>query len=276
LWLQAANKLAQVKNNKFKEDEILFNASEDEFLTHGETKLEHLQWRQLELYELCERAAFYLTRNINKNDQGEDYLDIDQRDYDIDESRQRSLIEPRNEWNRLESAVTDWYLKTKKRTSFDVPNLEEAKNDSQYASVRYYEWEQTDGSIETNIPITQEEEKPQEDKNNSTFNGDPKPTWNDLEDEVLDKETASRKIQGWIEKDKNKITRTLDEIKNALESPSRHAAEQHNEGKGEPFPIKLRYNPNYNFDRLAMVHQGNKGRGNSAKYRVIKVPNVDD
>lgn len=276
LWLQAANKLAQVKNNKFEEDEILFNASEDEFLKHGETKLEHLQWRQLELYKLCERAAFYLTRNVNKNDQGEDNLEIDERDYDIDESREKSLIEPRNEWNRLESAVTDWYLKTKKRTSFDIPNLEEAKNDSQYASVRYYEWEQTNGSIETYISITQEKEKPQEDKNNLTSNGKPKPTWDDLEDEVLDKETASIKIQDWIKMDKNKISRTLDEIKNALESSSRQASEQHNEGEGEPFPIRLRYNSNFNFNRLAMVHQGCKGRGNSAKYRVIKVPNVNN
>lgn len=276
LWLQAANKLALVKNNKFEEDEILFNASEEEFLKHGETKLEHLRWRQLELYELCERAAFYLTRNINKNDHGKDYLDIDERDYDIDESHTKRLIEPEIEWAQLEAAVTDWYLKTKKRTSFKVPNLEEANNRIKYASVRYYEWEQEDGSIETNISITKKEEKPQDDKNNSTINGDPKPTWHDLEIEVLDNETASRKIQDWLEKDKNKISRTLDEIQTALKSSSRKASEKHNDGEGEPFPIQLGYNPNYDFKRLAMVHQGGKGRGNSAKYRVIKLPNVDN
>ena len=276
LWLQAANKLALVKNNKFKEDEILFNASDNEFLKHGETKLEHLRWRQLELYELCERAAFYLTRNINKNDHGKDYLDIDERDYDIDESHTKRLIEPEIEWAQLEAAVTDWYLKTKKRTSFKVPNLEEANNRIKYASVRYYEWEQENGSIETNISITKKEEKPQDDKNNSTINGDPKPTWHDLEIEVLDNETASRKIQDWLEKDKNKISRTLDEIQTALKSSSRKASEKHNDGEGEPFPIQLGYNPNYDFKRLAMVHQGDKGRGNSAKYRVIKLPNVDN
>ena len=276
LWLQAANKLALVKNNKFEEDEILFNASDNEFLKHGETKLEHLRWRQLELYELCERAAFYLTRNINKNDHGKDYLDIDERDYDIDESHTKRLIEPEIEWAQLEAAVTDWYLKTKKRTSFKVPNLEEANNRIKYASVRYYEWEQENGSIETNISITKKEEKPQDDKNNSTINGDPKPTWHDLEIEVLDNETASRKIQDWLEKDKNKISRTLDEIQTALKSSSRKASEKHNDGEGEPFPIQLGYNPNYDFKRLAMVHQGGKGRGNSAKYRVIKLPNVDN
>lgn len=276
LWLQAANKLALVKNNKFEEDEILFNASDNEFLKHGETKLEHLRWRQLELYELCERAAFYLTRNINKNDHGKDYLDIDERDYDIDESHTKRLIEPEIEWAQLEAAVTDWYLKTKKRTSFKVPNLEEANNRIKYASVRYYEWEQEKGSIETNISITKKEEKPQDDKNNSTINGDPKPTWHDLEIEVLDNETASRKIQDWLEKDKNKISRTLDEIQTALKSSSRKASEKHNDGEGEPFPIQLGYNPNYDFKRLAMVHQGGKGRGNSAKYRVIKLPNVDN
>ena len=276
LWLQAANKLALVKNNKFEEDEILFNASDNEFLKHGETKLEHLRWRQLELYELCERAAFYLTRNINKNDHGKDYLDIDERDYDIDESHTKRLIEPEIEWTQLEAAVTDWYLKTKKRTSFKVPNLEEANNRIKYASVRYYEWEQENGSIETNISITKKEEKPQDDKNNSTINGDPKPTWHDLEIEVLDNETASRKIQDWLEKDKNKISRTLDEIQTALKSSSRKASEKHNDGEGEPFPIQLGYNPNYDFKRLAMVHQGGKGRGNSAKYRVIKLPNVDN
>ena len=276
LWLQAVNKLALAKNNKFEEDEILLNASADEFLKHGKTKLEHLQWRQLELYELCERAAFYLTRNINKNDQGEDHLDIDEDIYDIDESHTKRLIEPEIEWAQLEAAVTDWYLKTKKRTSFKVPNLEEAKNDSQYASVRYYKWEQVHGSIENNISLTQEDEKPQEDKNNSTINGDPKPTWDDLEIEVLDNETASRKIQDWLEKDKNKFTRTLEEIQTALKSSSRQASEKHNDGEGEPFPIQLGYNPNYDFKRLAMVHQGGKGRGNSAKYRVIKLPNVDN
>ena len=276
LWLQAANKLALVKNNKFEEDEILFNASDNEFLKHGETKLEHLRWRQLELYELCERAAFYLTRNINKNDHGKDYLDIDERDYDIDESHTKRLIEPEIEWAQLEAAVTDWYLKTKKRTSFKVPNLEEANNRIKYASVRYYEWEQENGNIETNISITKKEEKPQDDKNNSTINGDPKPTWHDLEIEVLDNETASRKIQDWLEKDKNKISRTLDEIQTALKSSSRKASEKHNDGEGEPFPIQLGYNPNYDFKRLAMVHQGGKGRGNSAKYRVIKLPNVDN
>ena len=231
LWLQAANKLALVKNNKFEEDEILFNASDNEFLKHGETKLEHLRWRQLELYELCERAAFYLTRNINKNDHGKDYLDIDERDYDIDESHTKRLIEPEIEWAQLEAAVTDWYLKTKKRTSFKVPNLEEANNRIKYASVRYYEWEQENGSIETNISITKKEEKPQDDKNNSTINGDPKPTWHDLEIEVLDNETASRKIQDWLEKDKNKISRTLDEIQTALKSSSRKASEKHNNGE---------------------------------------------
>ena len=276
LWLQAANKLALVKNNKFEEDEILFNASENEFLKHGETKLEHLQWRQLELYELCERAAFYLTRNINKNDHGKDYLDIDERDYDIDESHTKRLIEPEIEWGQLEAAVTDWYLKTKKRTSFKVPNLEEANNRIKYASVRYYEWEQENGSIETNISITKKEEKPQNDKNNSTINEDPKPTWDDLEIEVLDNETASRKIQGWLEKDKNKISRTLNEIQTALKSSSRKASEKHNDGEGEPFPIQLGYNQNYDFKRLAMIHQGGQGRGNSAIYRVIKVPNVDN
>ena len=276
LWLQAANKLALVKNNKFEEDEILFNASDNEFLKHGETKLEHLRWRQLELYELCERAAFYLTRNINKNDHGKDYLDIDERDYDIDESHTKRLIEPEIEWAQLEAAVTDWYLKTKKRTSFKVPNLEEANNRIKYASVRYYEWEQENGSIETNISITKKEEKPQDDKNNSTINGDPKPTWHDLEIEVLDNETASRKIQDWLEKDKNKISRTLDEIQTALKSSSRKASEKHNDGEGEPFPIQLGYNPNYDFNRLAMVRQGGKGRGNSAIYRVIKVPNIDN
>ena len=276
LWLQAANKLAQIKNNKFVEDEILFNASEEEFLKHGETKLEHLRWRQLELYELCERAAFYLTRNFNKSDQGEDYLDIDERDYDIDESPERSLIEPRNEWAQLEAAVTDWYLNTKKRTSFEVPNLQEANNRRKYASVRYYEWEQTDASIETNISLTQEEEKAQKDKNNSTINGDQKPTWEDLETGELNKEAVSKKIQNWIKEDKNKISRTLDEIQTALKSSSRKASEKHNDGEGEPFPIQLGYNQDYDFNRLAMVRQGKKGRGNSAKYRVIKVPNVDD
>ena len=276
LWLQAANKLALVKNNKFEEDEILFNASDNEFLKHGETKLEHLRWRQLELYELCERAAFYLTRNINKNDHGKDYLDIDERDYDIDESHTKRLIEPEIEWAQLEAAVTDWYLKTKKRTSFKVPNLEEANNRIKYASVRYYEWEQENGSIETNISITKKEEKPQDDKNNSTINGDPKPTWDDLEDEKLDKEAASKKIQNWMKEDKNKISKTLDEIQTALKSSSRKASEKHNDGEGEPFPIQLGYNPNYDFKRLAMVHQGGKGRGNSAIYRVIKVPNIDN
>ena len=276
LWLQAANKLALVKNNKFEEDEILFNASENEFLKHGETKLEHLQWRQLELYELCERAAFYLTRNINKNDQGEDYLDIDEDIYDIDESHTNSLIEPDIEWAQLEAAVTDWYLSTKKRTSFEVPNLKEANNRRKYASVRYYEWEQANENIKTNISITKREKKPQEDKNISTINGDPKPTWDDLEDGELDKDAASKKIQNWMKEDKNKISKTLDEIQTALKSNSRKASEKHNNGEGEPFPIQLGYNQDYDFNRLAMVRQGKKGRGNSAKYRVIKVPNADN
>lgn len=276
LWTQAVNKLAQVRNNEFEEDEILFNASEEEFLKHGETKLEHLRWRQLELYELCERAAYYMTRNINKNDQGEDYLDIHERDYDIDESREMSLTEPRCKWNCLEAAVTDWYLKTKKGTSFILPNPKEAKNGSQYASVRYYEWEQENGSIETNISLTQEEEKAQKDKNNSIINRDSKPTWDDLEPGEIDKKAASKQIQNWMKEDKNKISRTLDEIETALKSSSRRASEKHNKGKGEEFPIQLDYNPDYGFKRLAMVHQGGQGRGNSARYRIIKVPNVDN
>ena len=217
-----------------------------------------------------------MTRNFNKSDQGEDYLDIDERDYDIDESPERSLIEPRNEWAQLEAAVTDWYLNTKKRTSFEVPNLQEANNRRKYASVRYYEWEQTDASIETNISLTQEEEKAQKDKNNSTINGDQKPTWEDLETGELNKEAVSKKIQNWIKEDKNKISRTLDEIQTALKSSSRKASEKHNDGEGEPFPIQLGYNQNYDFKRLAMIHQGGQGRGNSAIYRVIKVPNVDN
>jgi len=276
LWLQAANKLALVKNNKFEEDELLFNASEDKFLKHGETKLEHLQWRQLELHELCERAAFYLTRNINNDDQGEDRLDIDEDIYDIDESHTNSLIEPDIEWAQLEAAVTDWYLSTKKRTSFEVPNPKEANNRRKYASVRYYEWEQANENIKTNISITKEEKKPQEDKNISTINGDPKPTWDDLEIEELNKETASKKIQDWMKDDKNKISRTLDQIQTALKNRSREASEQNNKGEGEPFPIRLRYSKYYKFNRLAMVDQGDKGRGNSAIYRVIKIPNVDN
>ena len=276
LWLQAGNKLALIKNNKFEEDEILFNASENEFLKHGETKLEHLQWRQLELYELCERAAFYLTRSINKNDQGEDYLDIDERDYDIDESHTKRLIEPEIEWAQLETAVTDWYLKTKKRTSFKVPNSKEANNHKHFASIRYYQWEQENGSIETNISIAKEEEKPHEKENNVETKVQKKITWDDLEGGELNTEAASIQIQDWLEKDKNKISRTLDEIKMALKSRSRQASEKHNNGEGEPFPIQLRYSKYYGFNRLAMVDQGGIGRGNSAIYRVIKVPNIDN
>ena len=182
LWLQAVNKLALAKNNKFEEDEILFNASEEEFIKHGETKIEHIRWRQLELYELCERTAFYLTKDLNKDNQSEDHLDIDEDIYDIDESHTKLLIEPQIRWDQLEAAVTDWYLSTKKRTSFEVPNLKEANNRRKYASVRYYEWEQANENIKTNISLTKKEKKPQEDKNISTINGDPKPTWDDIED----------------------------------------------------------------------------------------------
>jgi hypothetical protein len=277
LWLQAVNKLAQVKNNKFEEDEILFNASEEEFIKHGETKIEHIRWRQLELYELCERTAFYLTKDLNKDNQSEDHIDIDEDIYDIDESHTKLLIEPQIRWDQLEAAVTDWYLKTKLKTCFEIdPNHPAAKNCSKHASVRYYEWKQTNEENTPNIYTTKEEEKPQVKENNVGTKVQEKITWDDLETGELDKEAASMKIQNWMKEDKNKISRTLDEIQTALKSSSRKASEKHNNGEGEPFPIQLGYNQDYDFNRLAMVRQGKKGRGNSAKYRVIKVPNVDN
>ena len=270
IWLEALNKLALAKNNKTTEDKILFNASEEEFLKHGETKMEHLRWRQLELYILCERAAWHLTNSLNQHNQSHDHQEVDEDIYDIDESCTELLIEPQIEWNKLEAVVIDWYLKTKKKTSFEIPNFLETNSHKGYASVRYYEWEQTNGSIKTYISTVEEEKKSQEEGINVVTKEETKLTWDDLEDDVLTNKAASIKIQCWIEKDRNKISKTLAEIEKALKSPSRQASEQHNNGEGIPFPIQLTYSTDYHFEKLAMVKLGQKGRGNSARYRVIK------
>jgi len=270
IWLQAVEKLKMARSNETIEDKILFNASEEEFLKHDETKMEHLRWRQLELYILCERAAWHLTKSLNQHNQSHAHLEVDEDIYDIDESCTKLLIEPQIEWDKLEAAVTDWYLKTKKKTSFKIPNALEANIHREYASVQYYEWEQTSGISKTNISMVEEEKISDKKGINEATTEKIKLTWADLEDEELDNKKASIKIQHWIKENKNKISKTLGEIEKALKIPSRKAAEQHKNGEGSPFPIQLAYSKDYHFEKLAMVELGQKGRGNSARYRVIK------
>lgn len=276
IWLEAVNKLEMAKKNQTILNKELFNISEKEFMAYGETKVAHLQWRQIELYELCERMALQMANELNHNDAYENQNIQEEYEYGQDESNSTEFVEPNITWQQLEEAATEWYLKTKKETSFEL-NEESylSFNPNTKASVRYYEWENNNKKKDRQKLLT----KNKCDKNTQGGVGGTRSQtmedlkWEDLEIKELNNHEVCTKIIDWLKIDKNTISTKTEQIKEALKTASTLASKKHRKDL-VPFPIKLRHNSDFHFHKLAMVELGKPG-GGSAKYRVIiQKPNI--
>lgn len=271
IWVEAVNKLEMVRKNQTILDTELFNISEKEFMAYGETKLAHLEWRQRELYELCEKMALHMTNELNQNDTYEGQNTQEEDEFDQDYSTSAEFVEPNITWQQLEEAATDWYLKTKKQTSFDLNQESYSSFDpNTKASVRYYEWENSNKKKDkhkhfTNNKCDKSTQGGVEDTRSQT---EEDLKWEDLESKDLNNHEVCAKIIGWLKIEKDSISTKTEQIKEALKNASSLASKKHRKDL-VPFPIKLRHDSDFHFHKLAMVVLGKPG-GGSAKYRVIK------
>jgi len=154
---------------KWETDQRLFSATKDLFLAHGESEIKHLAWRQKEMLLLCLEVTRQLTKEINP---GHALFRTENKENDgpsADEDlRMPPLIEPPYTRSELEKEVTSWYLRTKRDTSFKLPEeayIENAIKDLP-ASLLYLKWEFTIGTwsqlnLKTTSHSTTSKQKPQ-------------------------------------------------------------------------------------------------------------------
>jgi len=270
---------------KWETDQRLFSATKDLFLAHGESEIKHLAWRQKEMLLLCLEVTKQLTKEINP---GHALFRTENEENDgpsADEDlRMPPLIEPPYTRSELEKEVTSWYLRTKRDTSFELPEeayIENAIKDLP-ASLLYLKWEFTIGTwsqlnLKTTSHSTTSKQKPQAINQANTKWNDP--TWAEVEDKPLTKHDAHKLVEGWIANNSNLTTKEkktmLDNVPSAFSLAHRHASTSHKKEE-RPFPIRLREASKYQFHRLALVSLGSRGQGGTpAEFRLIKATKSD-
>lgn len=247
----------------------LFEATKKQFIAAGESPLSHLKWRQRDLLLLCLEIIGELEYELN---QDHPYFtgspDYDENDND-DGPYIPKIKEPSCTRLELEESAADWYLKTKRKTSFQIPTAERHEDDCELPlSVQYYRWERNNqkqkaGEI-TYLPIdnveTIEATEPQNQDQLS---------WDDLEGAALNNKGLCQQVLDWLNQAGNPENQSIGSINNALKEAQRDASNEIRH-KGKQFPIKLRNcSENYLFHRFAMIDLGSRG-GKSSTYKKIK------
>jgi len=234
---------------------------------------------------LCLEVTRQLTKEINP---GHALFRTENEDNDDplaeEDLRMPSLIEPPYTRSELEKEVTSWYLRTKRDTSFKLPEeayIENAIKDLP-ASLRYLKWEFTIGSwsqigLKTTSHSTDSKQKTQDINQAKTKWNDP--SWAEVEDKPLTKHDAHKLVEGWIANNSILTTQEKKDMHNnvpsAFSQAHRYASRSHKKDK-RPFPIRLRENSKYQFHRLALVSLGSRGQGGTpAEFRLIKATKGD-
>lgn len=261
-------------------DQELFFATKDLFLAHGESEITHLAWRQKELLLLCLEVTTQLTKEINpghplfKSD-----TEINHDPLAEEDLRMPPLIEPPYTRSELEKEVANWYLRTKRDTSFNLPEEEhiDNANKNQPASLLYLKREFTNGcwsqiGLKATSQTAHSKQKLQAiNKANTEWND---PSWAEVEDKPLTKHDAHKLVEEWIATNDKLTPKEKKDmhanVQSAFSLAHRHASSSHKKEK-RPFPIRLRENSKYQFHRLALVSLGSRGNGGTpAEFRLIK------
>jgi len=256
-----------IQEPEFQEE--LFEATKKQFIAEGESPLSHLKWRQRDLLLLCLEIIGDLEHELNQCHPyftGSPAYDEDDND---DGPYVSKIKEPSCTRPELEESAADWYLKTKRKTNFQIPTAERHKDDYELPlSVQYYRWERNNQKQAT-------KEFTQSDACKQLKSETPKPqkkeqlTWEDLEGNDLDNKEVCRLILEWLIESGNPGEKCLDAINAALKEAQRYASKKLRHGNKD-HPVRLRnHSGDFLFHRFAMVDCGSRGGKSSTYKRII-------
>jgi hypothetical protein len=249
----------------------LFEATKKQFIAAGETTHTHLRWREEELLLLCLEILGECEYKLNP---GHPYF-TESTAYEENENDDGPYIPPIKEpkFTRvdLEEAAADWYLKTKRENSFQMPSEAKHAEDCDLPeSVQYYRWRpgnQGQKIREKNIPADTEPEK------DETLKPRMKEqlTWDEVEGDNLNNNEVCSLILKWLNESGTGIPENdpLGTINQALSLAQRTASKEYRK-EGKDFPIRLRIKSNYLFHRFAMIQIGATGGKSSTYKRIIE------
>jgi len=249
--------------------EGLFEATKKQFIAEGESPLSHLKWRQRDLLLLCLEIIGDLEHELN---QGHPYFSespaYDENDNDdgpyIPKIKEPSCTRP-----DLEESAADWYLKTKRKTNFQIPTAEKHKDDYELPqSVQYYRWERNNQD-RTTKEFTRSDASHQPKGETAKPQEKEQLTWEDLEGDDLDNKGVCRLILEWLIESGNPEGKCLDSINDALKEAQRYASKKLRYGNKD-HPVRLRnHSEDFLFHRFAMVDCGSRGGKSSTYKRII-------
>ena len=120
--------------------------SKKKFLSHGKTIRQHAWWREKEHKLIRFYYLQSIVRDINKT---HPRLAEPDEEANYDESTIPPLQEPVISLEALDADATDWYLRTEKKTSFNLPEGAVNKYGNSPKAVAYARWTfETESSYE--------------------------------------------------------------------------------------------------------------------------------